>query len=129
VNEWAVQELRLLHRCWPSLIHAEGTTWCKIPEFALPAGWNRAHADVAFQIPEGLPGQEPYAFWVRGGLVLANDVAPTNYTFPVEPTPWGDQWGQFSWNLNPWAPGAQPGQGTSMVDFVRSFAGRLRELN
>ena len=128
MNEWGVQELRLLHRCWPSLVHAEGTNWCKIPDFALPSGWNRPRADVAFQIPEGLPGQAPYAFWVSGGLALPSGAPLTDYTFPVTPTPWGDEWGQFSWQPVSWAPGPQPGQGTSMVDFVRSFADRLREL-
>jgi hypothetical protein len=129
VNDWAVQELRLLHRCWPALVHAEDTNWCMIPGFALPEGWNCATADVAFQLPEGLPGQAPYAFLVRGGLALASGLTVDNYTFPVETTPWGDRWGQFSWQLEPWAPGARPGEGTSMVDFVRSFTGRLRELN
>jgi hypothetical protein len=128
VNEWGVQELRLLHHCWPSLVHAEGTNWCQIPGFTLPPGWNRTTVDVAFQIPAALPGQEPYAFWVRGGIVLASGALPTNYNFP-DSTPWGDQWGKFSWSLNPWAPGAQPGDGTSMIDFVRSFTGRLQERN
>ena len=129
MNDWGVQELRLLHRCWPSLLHAEGTNWCKILDFVLPAGWNRSTVDVAFQIPDGLPGQEPYGFWVSGGLALANGATVTNYVFPAESTPWGGQWGKFSWNMEPWAPGARPGEGTSLVDFVRSFTGRLRELN
>lgn len=129
MNDWAVQELRLLHRCWPTLVHAEDTNWCKIPNFALPAGWNRSSMDVAFHIPEALPGQEPYAFWVSGGLTLASGALVTNYVFPAESTPWGGQWGKFSWNLHPWAPGARPGEGTSLVDFVRSFTSRLRELS
>lgn len=79
--------------------------------------------------PGGLPGQAPYAFWVRGGLALSGGAQPTNYTFPSTSTPWGDEWGQFSWQPASWAPGPQPGQGTTMVDFVRSFADRLRELN
>jgi hypothetical protein len=129
VSDWGVQELRLLHRCWPSLIHADGTNWCKIPDFVLPAGWNRPSVDVAFQVPDALPGQEPYAFWVHGGLALASGAQITNYAFPAESTPWDGPWGKFSWNLNPWAPGARPGEGTGLVDFVRSFASRLRELN
>jgi len=128
VNEWGVQELRLLHHCWPELIHADGTNWCQVPNFALPNGWNRMIVDVAFQVPESLPGQAPYGFLVRGGLALANGSAPNNYTFPVETTPWGDQWGQFSWQLESWAPGTRPGVGSSMVDFVRSITGRLQEL-
>jgi len=128
VNAWAAQELTLLRACWPTLIHAEGTNWCKIPEFAIPPGWNTAATDVAFQLPDGLPGQEPYAFLVADGLTLASGAGITNYTFPAAVPPWDGTWGQFSWNLNPWAPGAAPGQGTSMVDFVRSFTGRLLEL-
>jgi hypothetical protein len=129
VNAWGVQELRLLHSCWPSLVHAGGTNWCKLADFTLPAGWTRPSVDVAFQIPDALPGQAPYAFWVHGGLILASGTPITNYVFPAESTPWDGQWGKFSWALEPWAPGARHGEGSSMVDFVRSFAGRLGELN
>jgi hypothetical protein len=129
MNTWAVEELELLHRCWPDLVHAEGTGWCQIPSFAVPEGWNRTVASVAFQLPNDLPGQAPYAFLIRGGLALVSGVAPTNYTFPVQTTPWGGDWGQFSWQLEPWVPGSLPGDGTCMVDFVRSFSARLRELN
>jgi len=129
VNPWAAQELTLLRACWPTLVHADGTNWCKIPDFVVPDGWNTATADIAFQIPENLPGQEPYGFLVYGGLLLASGATVTNYTFPVETPPWADQWGQFSWSLDPWAPGATPGQGSSMIDFVRSFTGRLGQLN
>jgi hypothetical protein len=128
VNDWAAQELQLLRRCWPSLIHDENSNWCKIPVFVVPPGWQTSTADVAFQIPDGLPGQAPYGLLVRGGLTLASGATPSNYTFPVAPTPWGGDWGQFSLQLEPWAPGAQPGDGTSMVDFVRSLTGRLLEL-
>jgi Prokaryotic E2 family E len=129
VNDWGVQETKLLHRCWPSLIQADGTNWCKIPDFVLPTGWNRQTATVAFQIPDALPGQEPYAFWVEGGLALASGATVSNYAYPAESTPWDGHWGKFSWSLDPWRPGARPGEGTSMVDFVRSFSARLRELN
>lgn len=129
MNDWAAQELELLRRCWPSLVHADGTNWCKIPDLVVPAGWTRPSVDVAFQIPDALPGQEPYGFWVRDGLALASGAQATNYAFPAESTPWDGQWGKFSWSLEPWAPGARPGEGTSPVDFVRSFTGRLQELN
>ena len=111
------------------LVHAEGTNWCKIPDLPIPAGWNTGVADVAFQLPDNLPGQEPYAFLVAGGLTMSSGGSISNYTFPVETPPWGGQWGQFSWNLDPWTPGAVPGRGSSMVDFVRSFTRRLMELN
>jgi hypothetical protein len=126
VNDWAVQELQLLHRCWPNLVHAPDTHWCLLAGYAVPPGWDRQHVDLAFQLPAALPGQEPYGFLVRDGLTLAAGRAPTNYTYPAETTPWGGTWGKFSWCLAPWAPGWQPGSGISMVDFVRSIAARLQ---
>ncbi|GAA1646520.1 hypothetical protein ACFQY4_05395 [Catellatospora bangladeshensis] len=129
MNHWAAQELELLRHCWPSLDHHAGTGWCRIPDFAIPAGWNKQAAEIAFQIPDNLPGQEPYAFLVRDGLLLANNSTPSNYSPNVTTPPWGGNWGQFSWNLDPWAPGPKPGTGSSMVDFVRSITGRLRELS
>lgn len=126
MNDWATQELRLLRHCWPQLECDESTGWCRIPGFAIPEGWSKDTAEIAFQIPENLPGQAPYAFLIRDGIQLAGGTQPTDYN-PQASTPWGGTWGQFSWTPEAWAPGPEPGRGTSMVDFVRSFSDRLRD--
>lgn len=126
MNDWATQELRLLRHCWPQLECDESTGWCRIPDYAVPQGWSKTTVEVAFQIPDNLPGQAPYAFWIRDGIQLAAGSPPTDYN-PQASTPWGGLWGQFSWTPESWAPGPQPGRGTTMVDFVRSFADRLQD--
>jgi hypothetical protein len=109
----------------------ESTGWVVISDFVVPAGWSKSEVDLGVRIPENLPGQEPYGFWVRGGISLADGATPSNYSFPGERVPLfpEDLWGQFSWAPIAWAPGAEPGRGTSMVSFVFSISKRLQELN
>lgn len=129
MNEWAVHELASLRVMWPELEFHPAGQWVLISDFAVPEGWSKTNIDVAVRIPENLPGQEPYGFWVRDGLTLAGGAVPSNYTISTEPPFPGTQWGQFSWAFDRWAPGVEPGQGTGMVHFVQSVAKRLSELN
>ena len=131
MNAWIPAELARLRTNWPQLRYEENGHWVLLPGYLVPEGWNRTTTDLAVRIPENLPGQEPYGFWVRGGIALADGTAPTNYVFPGEAVPFepSAQWGQFSWSLEGWAPGAQPGAGTGMVHFVQSIRHRLEELN
>ena len=78
--------------------------------------------------PQNLPGQEPYGFWVRPPLNLPGNNPPTNTSGPVA-TGFGDGWQQFSWSFDGWQPGLEPEQGTNLLDWVRSFARRLKEMN
>jgi hypothetical protein len=82
--------------------------------------------ELAFQIPERIPGQAPYGFHVRPGVALRSGGPPNNYTFPTT-NPWGDGWGTFSWQLEHWNPGARACEGSNMVTFARSFAERFRQ--
>jgi hypothetical protein len=100
--------------------------WARIPAYPIPPGWGVEIAEAAFLFPPGLPGQKPYGFWIRPPLLLPNGTWPTNST-PAN-TGFGSGWQQFSWDVD-WSPGAEPEQGTNMLDWVRSFALRLREVN
>jgi hypothetical protein len=128
MSERIAQELAMLRTCWPDLEYLEAGHWVQIPEYPVPDGlWKIEVVEVCFQIPEQLPGQAPYGFHVRPGLLLREgDAPPANYTHPVE-TPFGEGWGRFSWSPREWKPAADPTAGSNMVDFAWSFAERLRQ--
>jgi hypothetical protein len=101
--------------------------WVRVPHYTIPSDlWIPREVEVCFQVPAGLPGQAPYAFHVRPEVRLTNGEPVKNYTFPTA-TYFGDGWGTFSWQLSEWQPGAEPANGTNMLDFARSFAQRFLE--
>lgn len=121
------QELEMLRTCYFNLEYCEEGHWVRIPRYAAPEGiWNVSEMEICFQIPKQLPGQAPYGVYVRPKLLLGVGGSPDNYTYPAT-TPFGDGWGKFSWQLEPWRPTSDPRTGSNMVNFVRSFAGRLRQ--
>jgi hypothetical protein len=122
------QELEMLKGCWPELEYREEGHWVRIPRYLVPGDiWKVTEIEVSFQIPENLPGQAPYAFYVRPDMVLRDGRGPKDYTNPANAQPFGEGWGKFSWQLEPWLPTADPARGSNMVNFVQSFANRLRE--
>lgn len=120
-------ELALIRSWYPGVEFREEDFWARVPEYALPAGWGRDHAEIAFQIPQDVFGQHPYGFWVRPPLQLPGGGAPSNTSGPVA-TGFGDGWQQFSWAPDRWQPGADPRAGSNLLDFVRSFSQRLAEV-
>lgn len=129
MNERVEQELALLKTVYPALEWHPESFWVRIPSYPLPNGaWDRSEIELAFQMPQNLPGQQPYGFWVRPGLGLAKGGTPTNYVHPVA-TPLGEGWGQFSWSPISWQPKAEITAGSNMLNFARSIADRLREGN
>jgi hypothetical protein len=121
------QELELVKTAYRDLEYTEtdGKHWVRIPRYPVPDQWTLSKVEVAFQIPPST-GQAPYGFWVKPGLTLADGTKPDNYTFPA-PTPWGDDWGQFSWSPAKWVPKEDIRAGDNLLNFVRSFADRLNE--
>jgi hypothetical protein len=120
-------EVELVRSRYPTLEVREADLWARIPDYPLPPGWERQAAEIAFQIPRDIFGQQPYGFWVRPPLVVPGGAVPTNTSGPVG-TGFGDGFQQFSWAPEIWQPGAHPNNGTNLLDFVRSFAQRLREI-
>jgi hypothetical protein len=115
VSERIEHELALLLSLYPDLEWRPDTFWVRIPAYPVPSGpW------------EPTVGEQPYAFFVRPGLTAVDGRHITNYTYPT-PTCFGDGWGQFSWAPEVWAPHVEITRGSNMLNFVRSFADRLRE--
>jgi hypothetical protein len=124
VSARIAEELALLRTIYPDLEHHSDGDWVRIPAYPLDGAlWGLTSCEVVFKIP--IPGQPPYAFWVRPGLSVRGG-PPQNYTFPVE-TPFGAGWGQFSWAPETWEPGASVARGANMMRWAESFAVRLAE--
>jgi hypothetical protein len=128
--DWIAEELKLLRGFWPDLEFIPDGNWVLRRDYSLPSGWNKEIVDLAIRIPAGFPGEQPYGFWVAGGLVLESAAPISNYAFPSETIPGSDEsWGKFSWSPEAWTPGAEPGQGMGMIHFAQSVWRRLLELN
>lgn len=128
MNEHVEQELELIRSFFPDLEYLEwnGQHWIRIPKYPVPAGWSQTEVELACHIPAEA-GQPPYGFWVRPPLALESGAEITNCT--VAATAWGSDWMQFSWSPVEWKPKADVRLGDNMLNFVRSFADRLRELS
>ena len=121
------EEVELLRRNFRDLEYVASGQWVRIPRYGLADSiWDRNVVEVCFQIPEQIPGQPPYGFYVRPGLALRNGQGIGNYAYPA-PTPFGSDWGKFSWQLDGWAPTADLIGGTNMVNFARSFSDRFTQ--
>jgi hypothetical protein len=120
-------ELDLVRSRYPELEFREQDFWARIPDYPLPQAWGRESTEIAFQVPRDMFGQQPYGFWVRPPLQAPGGSVPTNTSGPVA-TGFGDGWQQFSWAPEVWQPAAEPHNGSNLLDFVRSFAQRLREI-
>jgi hypothetical protein len=121
-------ELELVRSYYPDLEFREDDFWARIRKYPVPKAWGRNHTEVAFQVPRDIFGQQPYGFWVRPPLQTPEGGAPTNTSGPVA-TGFGEGWQQFSWAPDTWQPGPDPHTGSNLLDFVRSFNRRLREIN
>lgn len=120
------EEVKLLQACFP-LEYREAGHWVRINNYPVDEQiWTCPVVDVAFQIPESIPAQQPYGFYVHPNLGLRSGETIDNYAYPA-PTIFGDEWGKFSWQLLVWAPKADIVAGTNMVNFAHSIADRFRE--
>lgn len=124
------QELDLVRSVYPDAeqLSEDGVHWVRIPKYAVPASLFKQDeaVELAFRIPVQA-GEAPYGFWVRPGLEPVSGQPVSNYSYPAA-TPWGADWGQFSWSpLDPWVPKTDIRAGANMLNFVSSFADRLRE--
>lgn len=129
MNERIAEEVELIRSCFPSLEFREEDFWARLCDYEVPAGWSLGEVELAFQVPQDLFGQEPYGFWTRPFLVLPDGAAPSNASPDPVTTGFGEGWQQFSWSPDGWKPGPDVRSGTNLLDFVRSFARRLAELN
>jgi len=121
------EELDLLRSNYPGLEYRQEGHWVRFPEYVVPVEiWGQSTVEVSFQIPERIPGQAPYGFFVRPHMTLRNQQPVGNYAYPAQ-TAFGGDWGKFSWQLLVWEPSANVVAGTNMVNFARSIGDRFRE--
>lgn len=122
-------ELVLLQRAHPRLKH-DGGLWVFIPDYPLPAGWNRDCTDVAFQIPTGYPATPPYGIYVPTGIRFGT-ASPSSYTEPAaNQPPFGGTWAIFSWSPDDgeWqVPSTEIIGRASLLSFVRGFQNRFAQ--
>jgi hypothetical protein len=127
VSDRANKELELLRAAFGELDYEPEGHWVRLPAYPVPPGWSASEIEAGFQIPPEV-AIAPYGFCVRPGLQLKSGAVPSNYSFPA-PTPWGQEWGRFSWSPLSWQPQAEVERGDNMVHFARSFADRLAEVS
>ncbi|MHC4402338.1 MAG: hypothetical protein ACYTG0_21955 [Planctomycetota bacterium] len=119
------QELELLRRQYPDLVHKE--RWVRIARYELVDGWVRAEVPVAFFIREGYPGVSPYGIYVPVGTRYQGQM-PKSYKEPAKPQPPFDgTWGVFSWEAASWHPTADPEKGHNLLNWAQGFIDRFKE--
>jgi hypothetical protein len=120
-------EIELLQQRYPGL-ECRDDGWCCLARYALPDGWHPSEVQLAFRVPQNIPGEQPYAYWTKPQVTLKDGGTPNNTTAPVE-TGFGPGWQQWSWQLENWHPGSTPAEGSNTADHFRSIAYRFQELD
>ena len=130
-------ELDLLRRWFREVLDYEPAgQWVRLRDYRVPPSlWKPSLLEVAFQVPPDVAAN-PYGFYPRpsGADSTAEDqLRPAigdgpigNYTFPAS-TPWGESWGQFSWQLVEWQPRDPITEGSTVLEFARSITSRFQE--
>jgi len=127
MSERIDQELTLLRRYFSDLEYREDGGWVLLPRHPLSSTlWNRAECAIAFQIPQGYPGNKPYAFYAQPVLELKSGASVDRSTVSQEP-PFGGQWLKFSWEMLEWRPTADLQSGSNLLNFVLTFKDRLEQ--
>lgn len=130
MRERIEKEYELLKKYYADVIaHEVGSSWWfRIPKFPIPGGiWSQSNADVCFEAKVSYPGAAPYSFYVQGGLrAKGTDQKPKDYEEPAQ-CPFEGTWGRFSWQHQEWNPTEDLVSGSNLLNFVRTFAERLRE--
>jgi len=121
------EELDILRKYYPKMEYYPKDQWILIPDYPLPHGWNHAQTDVAFQVPNGYPGTQPYGIYVHQGLQHQSR-PPQNYKEPASTQPpFKGIWGILSWQAEHWNPSATITAGSNLWTWVRGFAVRFEE--
>ncbi len=99
---------------------SDGNRVLVIPNFALPAGWNREVVTLRVLVPRGFPHVKPDCFFTEADLRLVSGAEPgSSNTQAVL----GGQYRWFSWHLAAWD--AVTG---TLMQYVRFCQQRLREV-
>lgn len=124
------QELTLLRSRFSDVEYIAAGHWVLVENYRIMrAGWSPGVTDVAFQIPVGYPGTQPYGTYVPSGMRYLNNM-PANYQEPAtNQPPFGGSWGIFSWapGDGQWRPTTNLITGTNLLNFVLGFNDRFSE--
>lgn len=124
------QELALLRSRFREVEYVVAGQWVRLKDYSvLCAGWTPGVSDVAFQIPVGYPGSQPYGIYVPSGMRYLGNL-PANYQEPSgNQPPFGGAWGFFSWAPadGQWRPTTNLVSGTNLLNFALGFNDRFSE--
>jgi hypothetical protein len=118
MTDHQARQLALLQGVFPDLEVREDLVVLRA--YPVPARvWRTPSVEACFRLPPE-PAIPPYGFWVRPGLIAADDVTPADH-YQCAQAPFGENadWGFFSWSPTAWSPE------DDILVFVRSFADRL----
>jgi len=119
-----IEDFKKLHPQAVFTKQSSGACLIEVPQYKMPAGWNRDLVTVLFLTPPGYPGAQPDCFWVEpGGVRLANDATPhgSNDSNPIPGVGSRGTW--FSWHLQQWNPNRD-----TLETYFRVIEKRLYEL-
>ena len=101
-----------------------GARLITIPNYDLPAGWNRSRVTILFVAPPAYPAAQPDCFWVEPvGMRLTNGTTPqgTNDSNPIPEVGSRGTW--FSWHLQHWNPNRD-----SLLSYFKVIEQRFKAL-
>lgn len=119
------QELALLQSKFPGAMR--NGNWFLVPNFPLPPGWGREHADIAIFIRAGYPGVGPYGIYIPQDLRF-NGQQPDNYQPRAEQQPPFDgSWAMLSWEAEKWFGHTDVRAGHNLLTWTDGFTKRLQQ--
>ena len=124
------REIELVEVTFGELGIAEDYSWFVIPNYTLPAGWNKPSTAILILLDPGYPETPPDNFYADFDLRLANGVRAEGET--DGPTHNERQWQTFSWHFvdtNEWQPHADAEKGHNLLTFMDGVVQRLSEPN
>ncbi len=113
--------------------------WVHVPNFRLPAGWNKREVEILIDVPYGNPGYPrvpPEWFWTDRDL-RADDGRPIGHFFPEASSSYTDRmyvdkgWGHFCVHVPGWraANGIRLQDGHTLVSYLDLIAMIFRDRN
>lgn len=126
MHERVREEIELLKQKYPDLQHGEQMNWVLIPQYPLPAHYNKSHTRLLWRIPVEYPQTAPDDFFVDVDLRLKDGNPPPSFnpnsssSSGTAPVP--GSWGWFSWHpeQGKWRPAASIEKGDNLLTFLRS---------
>ena len=115
-------EMQLIRSHYPEVELHSFPYWIRIPNWRIPETiWDRDTVSLCLQIPENLPGQAPYGFYVAPADLRTKDGSNPDSAQLASDTPFGGTWLKFSWAAQDWRPAADLKKGSNLLNFLNSI--------